>query len=156
VLDAVAARAGVSKGGLLYHFPAKLDLLQALVEHHLEGTRNELAQKLAATGVCSNSMLRCYLEVFVSEEKRHQPPPSGVLAAMAQNPELLAPIKHFKREMLDRLKENAAEGSNAIILFLALEGLRSLKLFDVDVLTEEEARSAIKTLSEMVSTPPKP
>ncbi|MBN8999427.1 MAG: helix-turn-helix transcriptional regulator, partial [Rhizobiales bacterium] len=34
-LDAVAERAGVSKGGLLYHFPTKQDLLKALVERHL-------------------------------------------------------------------------------------------------------------------------
>lgn len=31
-LDAVAARAGVSKGGLLYHFPSKSDLFAGLVE----------------------------------------------------------------------------------------------------------------------------
>ena len=31
-LDAVAQRAGVSKGGLLYHFPSKARLLKALVE----------------------------------------------------------------------------------------------------------------------------
>ena len=34
-LDAVALKAGVSKGGLLYHFPSKAKLLEALVETHL-------------------------------------------------------------------------------------------------------------------------
>ena len=34
-LEAVAGRAGVSKGGLLYHFPSKARLMQALVEHYL-------------------------------------------------------------------------------------------------------------------------
>ncbi|NHU86254.1 TetR/AcrR family transcriptional regulator [Kocuria sp. JC486] len=32
-LDAVAARAGVSKGGLLYHFANRGELVQALLEH---------------------------------------------------------------------------------------------------------------------------
>ncbi|WP_402469200.1 TetR/AcrR family transcriptional regulator [Isoptericola aurantiacus] len=32
-LDAVAERAGVSKGGLLYHFPSKDELVDGLVEH---------------------------------------------------------------------------------------------------------------------------
>ncbi|RUZ98934.1 TetR/AcrR family transcriptional regulator, partial [Mesorhizobium sp. M7A.F.Ca.CA.002.05.1.1] len=31
-LDAVASRAGVSKGGLLYNFPTKAKLMQGLVE----------------------------------------------------------------------------------------------------------------------------
>ena len=35
-LDAVAERAGISKGGLLYNFPTKLELLQALVARHVE------------------------------------------------------------------------------------------------------------------------
>ena len=35
-LDAVAQRAGVSKGGLLYNFPTKAKLMQALVEHYLQ------------------------------------------------------------------------------------------------------------------------
>ncbi len=34
-LDAVASRAGVSKGGLLYNFPTKAKLMQALVEEYL-------------------------------------------------------------------------------------------------------------------------
>ena len=38
-LDAVAAEAGVSKGGLLYHFRSKRDLLDALVERPPGRTR---------------------------------------------------------------------------------------------------------------------
>jgi AcrR family transcriptional regulator len=153
VLDAVAARAGVSKGGLLYHFPAKTDLLQALVESHLELFRDELARKMREHGAAPDSLLQSYLELFVSEQKRRKAPPSGVLAAMVQNPEMLAPIKRFKREMLDRLTENARDPAKALTLFLALEGLRSLKLCDVDMLTEEEAADAIRSLSSMIDCP---
>ena len=35
-LDAVASRAGVSKGGLLYNFPTKAKLMQGLVETYLK------------------------------------------------------------------------------------------------------------------------
>ncbi|RVC42866.1 TetR/AcrR family transcriptional regulator, partial [Mesorhizobium sp. M4A.F.Ca.ET.090.04.2.1] len=35
-LDAVASRAGVSKGGLLYNFPTKAKLMQSLVEDYLK------------------------------------------------------------------------------------------------------------------------
>ena len=33
-LDAVAREAGVSKGGLLYHFASKDELIAAMLEHH--------------------------------------------------------------------------------------------------------------------------
>ncbi len=35
-LDAVAARAGLSKGGLLYSFPTKAKLLEAVVEEYMK------------------------------------------------------------------------------------------------------------------------
>jgi len=35
-LDAVAAQAGVSKGGLLYHFASKRELLDAMLDGWLE------------------------------------------------------------------------------------------------------------------------
>ncbi|MCA9997886.1 MAG: TetR/AcrR family transcriptional regulator, partial [Anaerolineales bacterium] len=33
-LDAVAEEAGLSKGGLLYHFPSKVALIEGLFEYH--------------------------------------------------------------------------------------------------------------------------
>jgi AcrR family transcriptional regulator len=42
-LDAVAAEAGVSKGGLLYHFRSKRDLLDAMVERWLAEFDTEIA-----------------------------------------------------------------------------------------------------------------
>jgi AcrR family transcriptional regulator len=45
-LDAVAAEAGVSKGGLLYHFGSKRELLDAM----LEGWLDEFEREIAAAG----------------------------------------------------------------------------------------------------------
>jgi len=36
-LDATCARAGLSKGGLLYHFRSKEELIQGMMERHLDG-----------------------------------------------------------------------------------------------------------------------
>ncbi len=36
-LEAVAKEAGVSKGGLLYHFPSKEDLIGGMIEHMVQG-----------------------------------------------------------------------------------------------------------------------
>ena len=45
-LDAVAQRAGVSKGGLLYHFASKDALLEAMLEAQLEGFERALSASL--------------------------------------------------------------------------------------------------------------
>ena len=41
-LDAVAAEAGISKGGLLHHFPSKDRLVEGLVARTAEGWREVL------------------------------------------------------------------------------------------------------------------
>ncbi|MGH8794253.1 MAG: TetR/AcrR family transcriptional regulator [Stackebrandtia sp.] len=45
-LEAVASEAGLSKGGLIYHFPGKEKLLAAVVDHILEGWENSMLDAL--------------------------------------------------------------------------------------------------------------
>ena len=56
-LAAVAERAGVSKGGLLYHFPSKESLLGALaqryvqsMEHCIESAKSGISERDAKIG----------------------------------------------------------------------------------------------------------
>jgi AcrR family transcriptional regulator len=151
-LDAVANRAGVSKGGLLYHFPSKSKLLEALVEQHLHEIDDALNEKEKAYGGGRNSLAAAFIELFVAEQA--EPPPSGVLAAMAENPGLLVPVARFQRLLLDRLKANAKDESSALVLFLALEGMRSLRLFETDIVTPAERDAVLSFLAALLPTNP--
>lgn len=150
-LDAVAQRAGVSKGGLLYNFSSKAKLLEALVEKHLDDFNVALTGTEARRRSEKNSVLAACIELFATEREQCQPPPLGVLAAMVENPELLAPIRRFKRNLLDRMKANAANEDDALLVYLALEGMRSLRLFDADILSLAEQDAALRSLTEVLS-----
>src|SRR5690606_37470436 len=65
-LDAVAARAGVSKGGLLYHFPTKARLLEALVETYVDRFEDELDARLGQAHEPA-SVAPVYLDLFIEE-----------------------------------------------------------------------------------------
>jgi AcrR family transcriptional regulator len=146
----VASRAGVSKGGLLYNFPSKAKLLEALVEQHLSEFEAALLRKEQQCGGAPNSLAVAYIELFAAELEQCMPPPSGVLAAMVENPDFLAPVKRFNRVLLDRMKANARDETCALTVFLALEGMRSMRLFDVDVLSPTEKQAVIGALSTML------
>lgn len=149
-LDAVAARAGVSKGGLLYHFPSKAKLLEAIVEHHVRMMKETIINAARAEEGRANSCAKAYIDAFRHECCKNEPPPSGILAAIAENPEFIDPIRRFQKEIVGRFKEECLDPRPAITAFLAIEGIRSLKLFDAEVLATKEQTEIIDYLKSLL------
>ena len=150
-LDAVAARAGVSKGGLLYNFPNKAALMRALVERFLDEFRAELDGK--ADEPQGNELAAHYMDQVVKTLDEKSPPSSGLLAALAEDPCLLAPVKTFNRELLDRMLADAADPGAVLTLFLVLEGMRAQHVFGTDILGEEERRIVLEKIASMIGAP---
>lgn len=142
-LDAVAQRAGISKGGLLYNFPSKAKLMQALVEEYLKTFQQALADRKTDD---PNRNLAAYIELSAEECDQKQPSAAGVLAALAEDPDFLKPVRDFKRSLLDQLKAETPDTAKLLVAFLVIEGLRSMKLFDMDILHEDERSMAISYL----------
>lgn len=145
-LDAVAARAGVSKGGLLYHFPSKAALMRAMVANFV----NEFEAKLNAAE-SGGDLMNAYIKMTVDDCSRPSEGAGSVLAALVEDPELLEPVKTFKRRLLQRLVKSTPNRDQAIIVFLAAEGLRSLHFFQQDTLTPEEMNSAAQAVRSLYS-----
>jgi AcrR family transcriptional regulator len=149
-LDAVAHRAGVSKGGLLYNFPSKTKLLEAIVAHHLDNFESALLEKTAMSGGKEDSVIAACVDLFEMDSKEGMPPASGFLAALVENPDLMLPVRKMSRRLVDRIRANASDESSALVVFMALEGLRCLPLLDIDVLTEEERNLVVERLHDIV------
>jgi AcrR family transcriptional regulator len=142
-LDAVAHRAGVSKGGLLYHFPSKAKLMQALVEHYLAEFQASLDQAQAS----GESLLAAFVKRAACECEEKKPASANwIFSAIAQDPDFLSPMKAFHRQLFARLKEETGDLRAVLICYLAIEGLRSMNLFDFDVLSDEERHALIASL----------
>lgn len=144
-LDAVAARAGVSKGGLLYNFPTKAALMRALVETFIAEFERDLDAAANAPGG-QGRLMRDYIRLSAIECEETKPGSTGVLAAIADDPDFLKPIAAFKRRLLDRLKNTSDDVAAVLLTYLALDGMRSMKLFDIDVLTKEEREFAVEAM----------
>jgi AcrR family transcriptional regulator len=153
-LDAVAARAGVSKGGLLYHFPTKAKLLEALVEQFLESFDRSLRERETQSGGAPDTVVRAYLDILVGEHLCHRPPPSGLLAALGEDPSFLAPVRRFDRRLLDRMMANASDPTVALIVFLALHGMKSTQLLNIESVTEDEFKAVVARLYDLVGPAP--
>ena len=69
-LDAVAKRAGVSKGGLLHHFPSKHALLMAMVEDISSRFMGQVAEQAGRDPDAHGRSARAYVRTVVDEPDR--------------------------------------------------------------------------------------
>ncbi|MER8388986.1 TetR family transcriptional regulator [Mesorhizobium sp. M1380] len=147
-LDAVASRAGVSKGGLLYNFPTKAKLMQALVEDYLSAFQQAL-EAARTNGVSGESPLAAYIRLSAEHAEESKPSASWIFSAIAEDPDFLTPIKSFRRQLFQQLKVETPNLRALLVCYLAIEGLRSMNLFGSDILSAEERRLLISTLLEI-------
>ena len=143
-LEAVATRAGVSKGGLLYNFPTKAKLMQGLVENYLNDFQKALEAR--AAGADHEGMLAAYIKLSADDCEQPKPSASWMFSAIAEDPDFLTPIKAFKRQLFERLKEQTDDLGSLLVCFLAIEGMRSMNLFDSDVLSQGEREVLVASL----------
>jgi AcrR family transcriptional regulator len=88
-LEAVAKEAGVSKGGLLYHFPSKEALIEGMIEHMVEGLTERIRKEYEQDDYGTNQgrWLRALTRAnFQSEDLELS---AGLTAAVLLQPELL-------------------------------------------------------------------
>ncbi len=153
-LDAAAERAGVSKGGLLYNFPTKEALLQAMVDRHMRQLDQDHAAALAALplgpGRELKACVRMVAEDCPSDEKRLG---CAMLAASANNPKLLEPIHRFHKSRLEMINAAARDGlpfERAAVISLAVDGLCLLGVLQVSPFSAEQRERILEDLLRLV------
>jgi len=148
-LDAVAERADVSKGGLMYHFPSKEALLKAMVERLLERhdrLREEIRQKLSPDASPLEIEINLVKELFDMDFHLS----SALLAAHANQPGLLEVFRVKLREQLKKIAP-PEHFEHAAILYFAALGLHTNALLGLLVLTKEQRNRVFKELLHLAS-----
>lgn len=106
-LDAVAAEVGMSKGGVLHHFPSKDRLVEALVVRSAERWRAHFTRSYELTPAGPGRMARALLQYCLSGEKAWtrelQRGSSACFAALAHDPKLIAPMRDVYIDLQERL-----------------------------------------------------
>lgn len=133
-IDAVAAEAGLSKGGVLHHYNSKDALVATLVARKLTRLREGIAEcEVSETGE-RRSLARAMVAHFRRNLCADDEISRALLVASIENPAALADYSGFVAERLDRLA--AAEGGFGAgsVAFFAILGIamgRALGFHDV-------------------------
>jgi AcrR family transcriptional regulator len=119
-LDAVAAEAGVSKGGLLYHFKTKRDLLDAMLEEWVEEFGTEIAAAEEGKGFAHGYVKASDMTGWAAAERAIE---FGLLAAMVDEPATLERVRARYAAWQNQLAAESADPVDATVARLAADGL---------------------------------
>lgn len=145
-LEAVAERADLSKGGLLYNFPSKDALLQGMVERIVAAAQVEKEQQLRIFAGHRNATARASIETALRIRENIKGIDNGILAASAENPKLLESVRAAIADQWKELKESSDDLNAAAVAWLAIEGLSNLEMHELSPLTVTDRRKVIAAI----------
>ncbi len=151
-LEAVAAEARMSKGGLLHYFPTKDRLVEGLVTRCAEHWRAGSLEAYESTPEGPGRMARALLGHLGDTRawtQQCQQSSSAAFAALAQNPRLIEPMRAVYSELRRRVAEDGLPAGVGETILVAMDGLwlnRVLGLAPVDQQRMDRIRRALETL----------
>jgi AcrR family transcriptional regulator len=130
-LEGVAAAAGVTKGGLIYHFKTKDDLLGALVERMVEQIDERNRAKAAARGDTPGALLHALIDDTFDMSHSEKRLLTNLLAAASHYPHLLAPAQRIFSRLYGELADVGANAGLALAIAASLDGISLLELLNL-------------------------
>lgn len=150
-LENVAWEAGVSKGGLLYHFRSKDDLIRGMVEEHVRQEERLIHENLGEDPD-AKAILRFVIDTAFEGRSGYDEDHeigAALLPAILENPALLEPVENLICEMnrkIDELKDPAL----GYILRLALDGMHFTHMMGIGVIEDWQRKEVFKRMQQLV------
>ncbi len=145
--EAVAHEAGLSKGGVLYHFPTKRDLMAALLKEMLA---EHDALEAGLPQDARHRTLRRHLASLSTLDTADSDLSMSILAVAAAEPDLLDPLRRALEADLARIEAEAADANLCRLIFFALQGLRFHALLSLPGGEPAVRRQLGETVTEMI------
>lgn len=129
-LDAVAREADISKGGLLYHFPSKAALIEALIVHNAQRFETCIERELAIEPDAPGRWTRAYIRATM-QSVRHPNFSAGLITSIAAEPALLSHIQGKIDNWREKLRNDRLDPAVASIVQLTLDGWKLWRTFQL-------------------------
>lgn len=137
-LDAVAERCGISKGGLIYHFPTKESLLQGMIgrlEEKIDTIRENVRKKFPDGDKANELAVDISMMRGLSREDYRLS--AALLAVIAFQPELMNPFRAQHHKRFEDMISNRSFTRSSILFFAAM-GLHFHQLLNISIVDNEQ------------------
>ena len=145
-IEAVATEAGISKGGLLYHYGTKRELLEGMLDDLLLERGALFSANKDSSGREKLSSL-IETEFTLSPEERSAA--QSILAAGAEDPALLQPARDYFNTLFKHVTYAEEDPELIITVALALQGMQLLETMGLFQFTIDQKTRLKKRLLEL-------
>jgi AcrR family transcriptional regulator len=145
-LDAVARKAGISKGGLIYNFPSKDALLQAMIMRLTERFKQATADRLAEIPGDPARMVKAHIISTVNRDQKTNRTSAALLAAVAHNPRLMGPVQCEHQNYLAEVRKSCRNPECANVMNLAADGLWLLEMLGLSPFPPAQRAAVVREM----------
>jgi AcrR family transcriptional regulator len=146
-IDAVAREAGVTKGGVLHHFPSKEALIDGLIERVTEVFNSRLLQELAEEALGQpGRWLRAYIRTIFSVQQEDINLIPALAAAVVADDRTIEHIRRGMQQSQQAAVQDGLDPTTATIIRLAADGAVFTRAFNINVLDLEISRKVSEEL----------
>ncbi|MGD9637723.1 MAG: TetR/AcrR family transcriptional regulator [Alphaproteobacteria bacterium] len=149
-LDSVAEYAKISKGGLLYHFPNKEALLNAMVDRFVFAYRDIIEDKMSKIDDPKNRYLKALILGLEENNEELKAMATSVLMFAANNPNEVQRLRDYFSDEWQELKKQSENEDIAMLVKIACEGLALTQILGLSPLSGEEKIHFIDILNKIV------
>ena len=149
--EAVAKKSGISRGGILYHFPSKQALLQAIVDQYVNQDMASFNRHWEKLGSTPQTMVTAELLCATEKDSDRDEVAVALLAAVVNNPALLENVRPIIEGRYEVARSQKNFEQQAVAL-LALDGIYTLRSLGLTPLTARERKKIYRYLLSMVES----
>jgi len=150
-LERVAEVAGISKGGLLYHYATKQDLIVAMLEATLAETDDRLNDLAETNGRTSGAFAQAYLDFVRSGDHAEANTASSIFAAAAlEDGDLTLAQDRFDQWQQRLVADDGLDETTALLARVVGDGLWLIDLFGLAPPSDEQREALCALIEDML------
>ncbi|MFB2561596.1 TetR/AcrR family transcriptional regulator [Rhizobium sp. IMFF44] len=142
-LDAVAERAGISKGGLVYSFATKDELIYAALEREVTRFQQAVRHRVGDRSADPIELVLAHIEEALNEDDASTRMAAFLVTALVHAPGMLAPVRSLYRTLLDPLRSKSGKFAEVRQALLAVEGIFLLQGLGFVEVSSDEFKSIL-------------
>jgi AcrR family transcriptional regulator len=150
-LDAVAERAGISKGGLVYTFATKDGLVRAALEREVTRFQEAVQRRLGGRPVQPFELVLAHIEEALDEDDATTHKAAFLVTALVHAPDMMEPVRRYYRGLLDPLLSKSGAAPEVRHALLAVEGMFLLQGMGFVEFSPKEHRAVLLHARDIVA-----